>query len=62
MLYPQSNPLRQSMDLSGFWGFRFDPDEAGEAAGWPNGFPSGRPTPPSPPVGTIRSNCGGRSI
>ncbi len=43
MLYPQSNLLRQSIDLSGFWDFRFDPDEAGEVAGWPNGFPGGRP-------------------
>ncbi len=43
MLYPQSNPLRQSIDLSGFWDFRFDPDDAGLSAGWPEGFPDGSP-------------------
>ncbi|MEM6282771.1 MAG: beta-glucuronidase [Chloroflexota bacterium] len=28
MLYPQSNPHRQMLDLSGFWDFCFDPDES----------------------------------
>lgn len=42
MLYPQSNPWRQSIDLSGFWDFRFDDAGTGEAAGWPQGF-DGRP-------------------
>jgi len=31
MLYPQSNPYRQSIDLSGIWDFRFDPDKRGAA-------------------------------
>ncbi|HEY65420.1 MAG TPA: beta-glucuronidase [Caldilineae bacterium] len=43
MLYPQSNPLRQSIDLSGFWDFRFDPEDAGLSAGWANGFTGGYP-------------------
>ncbi len=43
MLYPQSNAFRQSKDLSGFWTFRFDPENAGERAGWMNGVPGGRP-------------------
>jgi len=43
MLYPQSNPFRQVIDLSGFWDFRFDPDDVGERSGWTGGFPEGRP-------------------
>ena len=43
MLYPQSNPFRQYVDLSGFWELRFDPADEGRAAGWPNGFSHGRP-------------------
>jgi beta-glucuronidase len=43
MLYPQSNPFRQSVDLSGFWDLRFDPEERGLQAGWANGFTGGRP-------------------
>ena len=31
MLYPQSNALRQVVDLSGFWNFRFDKEEIGLA-------------------------------
>lgn len=42
-LFPQSNPFRQSMDLSGFWELRFDPDNVGHEAGWMNGFSDGRP-------------------
>jgi beta-glucuronidase len=38
MLYPQTNPYRQYVDLSGFWEFTFDPDNKGELAGWPHGF------------------------
>jgi beta-glucuronidase len=38
MLYPQSNPCRQMHDLSGFWNFRFDPDQHGTAQGWHAGF------------------------
>ncbi|MBX3064573.1 MAG: beta galactosidase jelly roll domain-containing protein, partial [Anaerolineae bacterium] len=43
MLYPQSNPFRQQIDLSGFWELRFDPDNEGYEAGWSNGFENGRP-------------------
>lgn len=43
MLYPQSNPFRQQIDLSGFWDFRFDPDRKGREAGWSEGFTGGRP-------------------
>ena len=43
MLYPQSNPFRQHIDLSGFWDLRFDPAGTGTAAGFPNGFGEGRP-------------------
>lgn len=43
MLYPQSNPFRQSINLSGVWDFCFDLDEQGEEAGWSNGFAGGRP-------------------
>ncbi|MBN2304633.1 MAG: beta-glucuronidase [Anaerolineae bacterium] len=38
MLYPQSNPCRQMMDLSGFWNFRFDPANEGDAQQWGAGF------------------------
>jgi beta-glucuronidase len=43
MLYPQSNPFRQQVDLSGFWDLRFDPHGEGRQAGWPAGVPGGRP-------------------
>jgi beta-glucuronidase len=43
MLYPQSNPFRQCINLSGFWDFRLDPDRQGEGAGWDKGFTGGRP-------------------
>ena len=43
MLYPQSNPFRQSIDLSGFWDLRFDPEDRGIPAGWSAGFEGGRP-------------------
>ena len=43
MLYPQSNPFRQTIDLSGFWDSRFDPDRRGEQARWSEGFAGGRP-------------------
>ncbi len=42
MLAPQSNPFRQSVDLSGLWEFRPDPQDQGQDAGWRQGF-SGRP-------------------
>ena len=38
MLYPQSSTCRQMHDLSGFWDFRFDPDQQGIAQGWGAGF------------------------
>lgn len=38
MLYPQANPCRQMLDLSGFWDFRFDPDQLGETENWQAGF------------------------
>lgn len=41
MLYPQTNALRQHIDLSGFWEFRPDPD--GTAVDWHTGFSGGRP-------------------
>ncbi len=43
MLAPQFNPFRQLHELSGFWDFCFDPEQAGEAKGWAGGFPNGRP-------------------
>ena len=43
MLHPQSNPFRQCIDLSGFWDFRFDPDDQRQEAGWGGGFTDGRP-------------------
>lgn len=43
MLYPQINPFRQVIDLSGFWDFRFDPRGQGERLGWATGFDGGRP-------------------
>ncbi len=43
MLYPQSNPFRQCIDLSGFWDLHFDPEDQGNQAGWANGFMGGRP-------------------
>jgi beta-glucuronidase len=43
VLYPQSNPFRQCISLSGFWDFRFDPDGRGEQAGWSGGFTGGDP-------------------
>ena len=43
MLFPQSNPFRQCIDLSGFWDLRFDPANVGQGAGWMNGFRDGRP-------------------
>ena len=43
MLYPQSNQYRQSVQLAGFWSFRFDPEDTGLAASWQSGFSDGRP-------------------
>lgn len=38
MLYPQSNSFRQMIDLSGFWDFRFDPENKGDSQQWGTGF------------------------
>lgn len=43
MLYPQSNPLRQALDISGIWDFCIDPQSAGESGGWTQGLPTSRP-------------------
>jgi beta-glucuronidase len=43
MLYPQSNPYRQSIDLSGIWDFHFDPEKRGAASGWTSGLTDARP-------------------
>jgi beta-glucuronidase len=43
MLYPQSNPFRQFIDLSGFWELRFDPEGQGRQTDWANGFTGARP-------------------
>lgn len=43
MLYPQSNPYRQHIDLSGFWDFQFDPGDEGAHIGWGEGFTGGQP-------------------
>jgi beta-glucuronidase len=42
-LYPQTNQLRQHVDLSGFWDFSIDSDDVGETAGWTGGFTGHRP-------------------
>ena len=38
MLYPQRNKFRHYIDLSGFWDFRFDPDDKGVGENWRSGF------------------------
>lgn len=43
MLYPQSNPLRQALDISGIWDFCINPQSAGESGGWAHGLPTSRP-------------------
>src|SRR5829696_42221 len=43
MLYPQSNPFRQLVDLSGIWDFRVDPEGVGEHEGWCRGLGACRP-------------------
>ena len=35
MLYPQSNPFRQVIDISGFWELRFDPETQAFVRGVP---------------------------
>ena len=43
MLYPQRNKNRHFVDLSGFWDFRFDPDDKGVGENWTKGFNNGCP-------------------
>ena len=43
MLYPQRNKYRQYIDLSGFWDFRFDPNNEGLKANWQIGFDKSQP-------------------
>jgi len=43
VLYPQSNSFRQTIDLSGLWDFRFDPEDQGTGGGWPEGLIDARP-------------------
>lgn len=38
MLYPQQNDKRNRLTLSGFWDFKLDPDEVGEAEDWHSGL------------------------
>ena len=42
MLYPQQNDTRNTLDLSGFWDFKLDPEEVGEGEGWHNGLDAPR--------------------
>jgi beta-glucuronidase len=42
-MFPQQNAYRQYFDLSGFWDFRFDPADQGQAAGWADGFEGAQP-------------------
>ncbi|MBZ0276074.1 MAG: beta-glucuronidase [Anaerolineae bacterium] len=43
MLYPQDNAHRQTLTLSGFWGFRTDPEQAGQPDNWFTGLPDSVP-------------------
>ncbi len=43
MLFPQSNPFRQQLDLSGIWEFAFDPQDTGRDQGWFQGLKTHRP-------------------
>ena len=43
MLYPKSNTYRQTIELSDFWDFRFDPQNVGLEENWQNGFVNARP-------------------
>jgi beta-glucuronidase len=43
MLYPQNNLYRQFIELSGFWEFRFDPENKGLNQEWTQGFENSRP-------------------
>ncbi len=43
MLYPQQNPSRALLDLSGIWDFQPDPEETGAARGFTNALSNPRP-------------------
>jgi beta-glucuronidase len=43
MLYPQANGLRSVVNLSGFWQFSLDEQDAGDEGRWFEGLPSSRP-------------------
>ena len=42
MLYPQTNPYRQCIELPDFWSFRFDPEDEGLSSQWQLGFSGDR--------------------
>ena len=42
MLFPQQNDCRNTLDLSGFWSFKLDPDEVGERQRWFNDLSNAR--------------------
>jgi beta-glucuronidase len=44
-LYPHESRTRSVRDLSGLWGFRLDPHDEGERAGWFNGLDAARRIP-----------------
>ncbi len=39
LLYPRATASRRVISLDGMWQFQFDPESAGEAAGWTGGLP-----------------------
>lgn len=43
MLYPIQNDVRNTLDLSGIWNFKTDPQGVGEDGGWFNGLTESRP-------------------
>jgi beta-glucuronidase len=43
MLYPVQNAIRNTLDLSGIWDFRTDPEGVGARDGWFNGLEQARP-------------------
>ncbi len=43
MLYPQRNKFRQFIDLSGFWDFKFDPDDIGNIEQWSQNLDNSQP-------------------
>ena len=42
-LLPQQNEYRNTLNLSGVWNFKADPDNVGETDGWQNGLTGGQP-------------------